>query len=250
MFRSSNPALRRMGTYQQGEVLESASYKGIAFKSLYFIALTIGAGLVTFFTTIDLVETNETLLIALMIAGPMVAFICSLVAIFSPRMTPYFGSVYALMQGLFLGAISAFFNYFYEGIVLAALGATISVFLIMAVLYATGAIRVGAFFRKFMIAALLSMLLFTLVVMIISFIEPSVGETFYGNGPVAIIVCVIMIILAALMLLLDFDRMTQIVQNGMDKKYEWTGAFGLLLTLVWLFIEFLRLFAIIASRRR
>ena len=247
MFRSSNPALRRMGTYQQGEILKSASYQGIAFKSLYFIFLTIGAGLITFFTALNL---DEGLVIALMVAGPIVAFICSLVAIFNPRMTPIFGSIYAVMQGLFLGAISAFFNEFYGGIVFAALGATLGVFLIMAVLYATGTIRVGAFFRKFMITALLSMLLFTFVITIIGIFIPELYSQFFGFSDLSLVICIIMIVLASLMLLLDFNRMTQIVQNGVDKKYEWTAAFGLLITLIWLFIEFLRLFAIIAMRSR
>ena len=250
MFRSSNPAMRRLGTYQQEEIVKSASYKGIAVKSVYFIVLTIAAGLVTYLTALILVDTNPGLLLGLLIGGPILAFICSMVAIWVPRMTPYFGSVYAILQGLFLGAISAFFDSDTGGIVAAALGATLCVFLIMAVLYATGLVRVGRFFRKFMMIALFSALLFSIIVGILSFIMPAVRTAFFGTGPLAIILCAVMIVLASLMLLLDFDRMTKIVQNGMDKKYEWVCSFGLLITLIWLFIEFLRLFAIIAARRR
>jgi uncharacterized YccA/Bax inhibitor family protein len=101
-----------------------------------------------------------------------------------------------------------------------------------------------------MISAIISILLINLVMFLVSLINPTLGEVFYGNGAFSILLSVIMIILASLMILLDLNRMTEIVERGMDKKYEWYAGFGLLVTLVWLYMEFLKLFLKLSNRRR
>lgn len=250
MFRSSNPVVRRLENQGFVSAEDTASYKGLALKSLYFILLTIVAASITFFSFVVLLEVHTNLLIGLLIAGPIIAFICAMIASFIPSATAIAGSIYAVMEGMIVGVVSALVDYLIPGVVFAALAATLGVFLIMMVLYATGAIRVGNRFRRFMISALLGILFFNIVVFIIGLFNGAVYDTIYGNGAIALIISVVMVIVASLMILFDLDRMTRIVQNGMDKKYEWLGAFGLTVTIIWLYVEFLRLFLIIASRRR
>ena len=117
----------------------------------------------------------------------------------------------------------------------------------MVTLYATGVIRVGSRFRAFMFGALISVFVCELVIMLLGFVIPQTVELFYGNTWVAMLVSAIMVLLAAFYILVDLSDVTMLVDARMEKKYEWRAAFGLTVTLIWLYVEFLRLFVIIAS---
>ncbi|MCL2556129.1 MAG: Bax inhibitor-1/YccA family protein [Firmicutes bacterium] len=253
IFRSANPALSRVQRmYCETDSVGTAKYSGIALKSIYFIVLTFIAAVGSFIGSVFLIEQgNIGLLIGLLIGSSIVSIVCAFVAILNPYATKIAGSIYAVAQGFVMGFTALmFWSLGFSGEVFSALFATIGVFGIMMILYATGIIRIGSGFRKFMISALIAAIVVNLLMFIISLFSASLSNLFYGNGWFSIGISIIMVVLASLMILLDLDRMTQIVQGGLDKKYEWIAAFGLLITLVWLYMEFLRLFSKLASRRR
>lgn len=242
-----NPAITKLGRYQRTES-PAATYRGVTFKSLYFGGLTLVAALVSFFATYNL--QNEIIFVLVAIA-PMVALISGLVAAFAPSTIPVTGTIYVLFEGLTLGFLSAVVNSVseYGGVVFMALLSTVVAFVGLAVLYGIGVIRVGAFFRKFMISALTAIVVSQLILFVISLFSPAISNMFYGNTLLSLLISIGMAIFATLMLLFDFSNMTIIVEQGMDKKYEWFGAFGLVTTLIWMYVQFLRLFMILASRR-
>lgn len=258
LFRTSNPALNRIERENGGVALENsenaATYKGIAKKSIYFVALTFVSALVAFLFGIQLLVSNTALAIGLLFGCLIVAAISGIVASLSPGAAKIAGTIYAVSEGLLVGFISVLYYILSVadggsgGEVFAALFATIGVAAGMMVLYATGVIRVGSGFKKFMISALVGLLIMGIIMFIISLISPAMSTIFYGNGNFSIFISVIMVLFASLMILFDLNRMTEMVENGVDKKYEWLAAFGLLLTLVWLYMEFLKLFAKISSR--
>jgi uncharacterized YccA/Bax inhibitor family protein len=249
-YSYSNPAIKKLDNFASADYVERASYGGVALKSVYFVLLTFIAALASFILAADFFVNNGETAIMLLIVAPLAAFICSLIAIFKPSTTPVTGTLYAVFEGLAVGFISLIFETAYSGVVFSALASTLATLLVMTVLYSTGVIRVGAFFKRFMLSALLAALAFHFIMIIGSFIWRPLGDIIYGNSLLSIGISIIMVILASLMILLDLNRITNIVESGLDKRYEWYAAFGLLLTIVWLYLEFLRLFAKIASRKQ
>lgn len=249
----NNPTLNKVAAYPR-ETEEAATYKGIALKALYFVGLTLLAAIASFagvnLALQDPSGAGLNILVTVLIVSMVGALICGLIASFVPRTVPVTGSLYALFEGLAVGFVCCLFEASYSGIVFAALLATVGVFGVMSVLYFTGVIRVGNFFRKFMISALIGIVVVNLLILIVSLFSPVLWNLFYGNNLFALIVSAAMVVFAALMLLLDFDRMTAIVESGLDKKYEWFAAYGLLLTLIYLFLRILQLLARIFARSR
>ncbi len=251
IYSYRNPAITRLSGYQSFSG-QRAGYSGIALKALYFVVLTFVSAAAAFVLSYDLFQTESAgfVVMALLIGAPLLAFIFAMIASFRPLTAPVTGTFYAILQGLAMGFISLIIESAYSGVVFAALISTVSVLMIMLVLYSTGIIRVGAFFRKFMISALLGALAAQLIIFVISLFSPAISDLFYGTGNFSILVSIIMVILASLMILFDLQRITETVEGGLDKRYEWAAAFGLLVTIIWLYMEFLRLFAKIAARRK
>ncbi len=152
-----------------------------------------------------------------------------------------------MAEGIFVGAISKAYEVEFEGIVLQAVGLTIGVFLMMLVLYATGRIRVTPRFRLGVIAATGGILLVYLVSFVLSLFGSGVPYI-HGNGLVGIGFSVVVVVIAALNLTLDFDFIDKAEQAGAPKYMEWFAALGLVVTLVWLYLEILRLLAKLRSR--
>ena len=236
-----------MEHYCSGESLvdekKVATYKGVAGKAIYYIALTMIAA----FGTALLLLRVPAVLIAACVVAPVGAIVCSLIASFVPSSVPVTGSLYAIFEGAFVGAYSKLIDMAYPGIAFAALVSTFVTFGIMMVLYATGIIRVGSKFRSFMYSALICVIICEFVIALLGFIIPSTTYLFYGNTWIAMIAAGIMVLLAAFYILVDLSDVTMMVDGHMDKKYEWNAAFGLSVTLLWLYVEILRLLAIIAS---
>lgn len=247
MIKTTNPALKNMSHYCSGEELvdetKTASYKGVAFKAIYYIALTI---IVALISSILLLRYPNILIVACIVA-PIGALICSLIASFVPASCPVTGSLYAIFEGMLVGAYSKLVDLLFPGIAFAALMSTCVTFGIVMVLYATGIIRVGQKFRAFMISALIGICVCELVISILGFFVPATTELFYGNTWIAMIVAVVMVIVASLYILADLSDVTMMVDAYMEKRYEWNAAFSLTVTLIWLYVEILRLLVIIAS---
>lgn len=172
--------------------------------------------------------------------GVIIGFAAVIGAYFKPRLAKFLGPVYAIGYGYAVGAISAAYESYQDGIVVQAIGATIAVFLVMLVLYRTGIIKVTPRFRKIVIGATLGIFVLYLVSFVMSFFGADIAfinsPSLLGIG-FSVVVCAI----AAANLALDFDLIERGVQAKMSKDYEWVAALGLLVTLVWLYLEILRL---------
>jgi uncharacterized YccA/Bax inhibitor family protein len=176
----------------------------------------------------------------LMIAGAIGGFITALVTIFVPSICPFTAPVYAALQGLFLGAISAFFEMRYQGIVTQAVSLSIGVLAVMLFVYGTGIIRATEKVRIGIVAATGAIGLVYLVSIVMSLFGTQL-PFIHDSGPIGIGFSLVVVVIAALNLILDFDFIEQGVRQGAPKRMEWYGGFSLLVTLVWMYLEILRL---------
>lgn len=181
----------------------------------------------------------------LMSGGAIVGFITALIVAFAR--TTVLIPVYAICEGLFLGGISATFESSYPGIVSQALAGTLAALFSMLILYKSGLIKCSDKFRSVIFISTASIAAIYLVDFIGNFFGyavPVINSATNGG----IIFSVVVVVIAALNLIIDFDFIEQGALRMYPKKYEWFGAFGLLITLVWLYVEILRLLAKVNSR--
>jgi uncharacterized YccA/Bax inhibitor family protein len=187
------------------------------------------------------------------IGAMIVGLVLGLVNAFKKQVSPPLVLVYALVQGVFLGGISFWYNTIalsngYEGIVQQAVLGTLVAFGVMLGLYKSRIIKVNGRFMKMFMVALVSYGLIALVSFVAAMFGVGGGWGFYGVGGIGILLCVVGVGLAAFSLVLDFEAITQAVRYGAPEKESWRMAFGLLATLIWLYLELLRLLAILSGR--
>jgi uncharacterized YccA/Bax inhibitor family protein len=179
--------------------------------------------------------------------GALVGFVAVMVSVFKPMWSNILGPVYAVGQGLFVGALSKMFDATYSGIVLQAVGTTLAVFGVMLMLYRSKVIRVTDRFRRIVIGATLGLVVFYLASFLFSFFGASISF-FTGSNAVGILFSLFVAGLAAFNLALDFDFIERGQQMGLPRRMEWFAALGLLVTLVWLYLEILRLLTKLRDR--
>jgi uncharacterized YccA/Bax inhibitor family protein len=182
-----------------------------------------------------------------MLGGAIGGFITALITTFSPRRAAMTAPIYAVFEGLFLGAISAMFEAMYPGLVMRAVSLTFGVFFIMLLLFRSGTIRATEKFKTVIFAATGGIALVYLVSFIAGMFGANLGFM-YGNGMMGIGFSLVVVVIAALNLILDFDMITQGANARAPKYMEWYGAFGLMVTLIWLYLEMLRLLSKLSSR--
>jgi uncharacterized YccA/Bax inhibitor family protein len=171
----------------------------------------------------------------------------AIVTAFKPTVARFTAPVYAILEGLVVGAISSVFNYYYSGIVIQAVGATIGVFVVMLALYGLRIIKVTERFRRMVIGATFGVLLLYGISLLFSLF----GHTpsfLYDASAFGIGLSILVAGIAAFNLTLDFDIIERGAKAGAPKYMEWYAGFGLLVTLVWLYLELLRLLARLRSR--
>lgn len=256
LFKSSNPAFSekifsKAGAYTSDETM---TVQGTMNKALLMLILVILGAAFTWKGFYDAMPVDGAENVALptsvlvwMLVGGIGGFITSLIVIFAPKTAPYTAPIYAVLEGLFLGGISAFFAMQYSGIVMQAVGLTFITFFIMLTTYRTGLIKVTEKFRTIIIVATAAIALMYFVTFILGFFGVNTGYI-HGNGLLSIGISIAVIAIAALNLLLDFDFIDRASAQGAPKYMEWFGAFGLMVTLIWLYIEFLRLLSKLNSR--
>ena len=177
---------------------------------------------------------------ALAFPAALVGFVLALVITFTHRAHPALVLSYAAVEGVFLGGISGLFNDRFSGIVIQAVVGTAGVFGGMLVVYRTGAIRVTPKLTKWVVGALIGVVALMLVNLIASiFVDGGLGLR--DGGPMAIVFSLVCIGVAAFTFLLDFDAADQAIRAGAPARFAWYIAFGLTVTLVWLYLEILRL---------
>lgn len=191
------------------------------------------------------------------IGGGIAGFILALITAFKPVASPITAPLYAVAQGLFLGAISAFYELqfagpdsgFMQGIVMQAVGLTFGVAFAMFGLYALRIIRVTQKLRAGILAATVGVALFYLVALLLSFFGVGAAQDLlYGSSLLSIGISLVIVAIAAFNLLLDFDLIEQGARAGAPRYMEWYGAFALMVTLIWLYLEILRLLAKLRSQ--
>jgi len=183
-----------------------------------------------------------------MIGGIFGGFIVALVTIFKQNWAPLTAPIYALLEGLALGGISAMFERTYPGVAVQAVGLTFGTLFVMLLAYKTGMIRATQGFKLGVIAATGGVALLYIVEMVLGGFFHMQVPAINGSGAVGIGFSLFVVIVAALNLVLDFDMIESGVQGGAPKYMEWYGAFGLMVTLIWLYLEILRLLG--KARRR
>ena len=182
-----------------------------------------------------------------LLTGAIGGLIVALITVFKKTWAPVTAPVYALLEGLFLGGVSAMMEVRFPGIVMQAVGLTFGTLAALLVAYRSGLIRATENFKLGVVAATGGIFLLYLVNIVMGFFGHSIGFI-HESGWMGIGFSAFVVVVAALNLVLDFDFIENGVENGAPKYMEWYGAFGLIVTLVWLYLEILRLLSKLQSR--
>jgi uncharacterized YccA/Bax inhibitor family protein len=256
VFASPKPA--RAGTAAKPDQLEATwnapaatpfdtgrmSYEGTVLKTSGLLILLFCAAAVTWLVAP-----------ALAFVGMLVGFVLALIIIFRKKPSPALTIAYAVAEGVFLGGFSAYIESVdgYQGIPLQALLATGITASVCLWLYRSGRVRVTAGFTRVMMVGMISYGIFCIanLIVMLTTSDPGWGlrsSVEIGGIPLGVIVGAIAIILASMSLIADFDGVKRGVEREVPSAYEWEAAFGIILTLVWLYIEFIRILAILRDR--
>ncbi len=245
-MQSGNPIFRRMERQNENNSkvinADGATYKGIMFKTLGLFLLTVASAV----TTMLLSNVLANILGLLVIVGSIVAFIAVMVGSFSPRLSRSTSIIYAISQGLVLGVVSMLFDAIVENVVISALVGTASIFLVMLILHMTGVVKATTRLRNIVLGSLIALMVSSLILSVIGLVAQSSFDSF----GLQVGISAIMIVIGAIMLVLDFGRAAAIVEYQMPKTYEWQAALGFMITVIWIYIELLRLLAILAMHAK
>ena len=256
-MRTGNPALNdktfeNFGVYQRDHANEHSpagvmTITGTAQKTAFLLLLAMGAACFTWSKTFSAVEANPAAAMPWALGGLVVGAITGLVICFKHTWAPGLAPVYALAEGLFLGGVSASLEAQYPGIVIQAVGGTFGTLAGLLLAYQSGFIRATENFKLGIVAATGGICLVYFISMIgglLGFPVPFI----HAAGPIGIGFSLVVVMIAALNLVLDFDYIEQAADRGAPKYLEWYGAFALMVTLVWLYMEILRLLSKLRSR--
>ncbi len=245
MIKSSNPALTT--SVFRNEVSNTASepmtIQGTVNKTSILLLIVI---LCASFTWNKFFAAQN--ITPFLILGGITGFITAMITVFKKNLSHITAPIYAASQGLFLGGLSAMFEASYPGIVIQAIGLTFGTLFCLLGAYKSGMIKATENFKLGIVAATGGLMIFYFISFILSMFGVSMG-LFHGNGLFAIGFSVVVVVIAALNLVMDFDFIEHGAEIGAPKYMEWYAAFGLMVTLIWLYVEILRLLAKLQSRR-
>lgn len=251
-MRSGNPALKESTFLDlgSGTVVSRAgdvmTLNGTVNKTGILLLLTVMTA--AFAWNASFVNGEPTAMAPIYMWGGLIGgFILAMVTVFKKTWAPVTAPMYALVEGFFLGAISAMFNHFYEGIVMQAVLLTFGTLFALLFAYRSGLIKATENFKLGVVAATGGIMLVYLASIVLNMFGSGI-PLIHESGIVGIGFSLFVVVIAALNLVLDFDFIETGVEQGAPKYMEWYGAFGLMVTLVWLYIEFLRLLAKLQSR--
>lgn len=249
MMRSSNPALQENTFANFGatrDITNQMTVTGTIGKTVVLLLcslLTAGWIWMKFYDS----GANVAVIQPYLWLGIIGGLILAIVTVFKKEWAPVTSVFYALLEGLVLGGLSAIFELQFQGIVIQAVGCTFGTLALMLFAYQTGIIKATEKFKLGVFAATGGIALVYIVALVLSFFGISVPFIF-GNGLFGILFSVFVVTIAALNLVIDFDFIEQGAQRGAPKYMEWYGAFAIMVTLIWLYIEFLRLLSKLRSR--
>ena len=260
-MRTGNPALNantfeNFGVFKQEVGTAPAgvmTINGTAQKTLFLLVLALGSACFTWSRTFQLVEADPSAAVGSVapwvFGGAIVGLVTALVICFKSTWAPMLSPVYALAEGLFLGGVSAGFEAQYPGIVIQAVGCTFGTLFCLLLAYQSGLIRATENFKLGIMAATGGIALVYGITFIAGLFGFSLFSSLYDSGIVGIGFSVVVVTIAALNLVLDFDFIEQASERGAPKYLEWYGALALMVTLVWLYLEILRLLSKLQARR-
>jgi len=252
IFNSSNPTLTEKifdkSLNENAQSFGVMSVRGTINKFGFLLVMVMAAAMYVWNVY---AEGNTSSATTLMLVGAIGGFVVALVMMFKPAWAGLIAPAYGILEGLFIGGISAFFNAMfqksYPNIILHAVGLTLGVAMAMFLLYNFRIINVTNRLRSIIMSATLGIGLFYLIVWILGLFGINMGFAF-DSSPLSIGISLFIVGIAAMSLLLDFDSIERAAEMGAPKYMEWYGAFGLLVTLVWLYLEILRLLSKLNSR--
>ncbi|MGD0860019.1 MAG: Bax inhibitor-1/YccA family protein [Terracidiphilus sp.] len=253
LFKTSNPALGNntfngLSDSQYGGAIDAMSRMTLSGTVNKTGILLICAIATAGWTWHQFLQTRDVAdVVPLMLAGLIGGFICAMVTVFKKEWSPVTAPVYALLEGLALGGMSAAIDLRYPGIGIQAVSLTFGTLFVLLLVYSSGVIKVTNKFRIGIVAATGGIALFYVMEMLLSFFGFQFAAI-NGSGVIGIGFSLIVVAVAALNLVLDFDFIERGVQSGAPKYMEWYGAFGIMVTLVWLYLEILRLLAKLRRR--
>lgn len=253
LFKSGNPTLseKKFSSTVISDVLDTTentmTVRGTLNKFGFLFLMTLGSAFYSWKTAAEGGDAWPLILIGVF-GGLGVAITIS----FKKEWSPYLAPAYALLEGLFVGAVSAYFEYAvqsrqggyaggYSGIVVQAVGLTFAVVAAMFLLFKFRIIQATKRFKAVVLTATLGIGLFYLVCWIMTMFSADVPSFLFEGSAIGIGFSVFVVALAALNLIIDFDMIERGAEMGAPKYMEWYGAFGLLVTIVWLYMEILRL---------
>lgn len=250
-FKSGNPVLGEK-TFQQESFTTNSmgvmTARGTMGK-LGFMMLLLMAG--AFYTWTSFFKGNGNVQ-PLLLTGAIGGFILAMVIIFKKTWAPWLAPAYAILEGLFIGAISAQYSYIFDarmpGIITNAVGLTMATAVAMFLLYNLGIIKATGRFKSIIVTATAGIAIFYLIVIVLRMFGVNM-PFMHDSSPLGIGISLFVVAIAALNLILDFDMIEQGARQGAPKYMEWFGAFSLMVTLVWLYLEILRLLSRFANNK-
>ena len=243
-YRSGNPALNSKAftsvpNRRGAELNDVMTIKGTVDKTAMGLFLLIFSGYYSF-------NPEMTYLIPVGVFGGLIV---AIITIFKKEWSPYTVPLYAILEGLALGSISYMFNESYEGIVVQAIGLTLGILTSLLLAYRSGIIKATENFKLGVFAATGGIFLLYFVSFIMSFFGSGISVLDPSNSSLMSIgIRLFIVVIASLNLVIDFDFIEEGAEKGAPKYMEWYGAFGLLVTLVWLYLEILKLLSKLRSR--
>lgn len=248
-MRTSNPALSSKVFTGLEPTTDTMSIQGTVNKTLILLLLVCVSAVWIWNRYYGALEPSQAPadINLWMIGGAIGGFIVALVTIFKKSWAGVTAPIYALLEGLFLGGISATFEARYPGIVIQAVGLTFGTLFCLLVVYTSRIIKVTQNFRLGIVAATGGIALFYLASLVLGMFGINI-PLIHENGLIGIGFSLFVVVIAALNLVLDFDFIENGAAQGAPKYMEWYSAFGLIVTLVWLYIEILRLLSKLRSR--
>lgn len=239
-LRSGNPVLSKSTFTSTANVSQTMTIEGTVNKTAICLFLLVSTGYLTF----DVM--NPIHLISCAIGG----FIVALITIFKKHWAPITVPIYSVLEGGLLGGVSYMYNNMYEGIVSNAVFLTIGILLALLMAYRSGLIKPSENFKLGIAAATGGIAIVYLINFVMSFFDSGLGIMSFENASLMSVgFSLVVVVIAALNLILDFDFIEEGAEKGAPKYMEWYGAFGLLVTLIWLYLEILRLLAKLNSRK-
>jgi len=223
-----------------------ASFKGVTLKTVILLGVALlSAYLGVVYGAVAIL--SNPFIYLLVVVG---AVVCGIVGQMNPNAACVCSILYSICEGIILGLVSFLFEGMVQGIILSAILVTFTIFGVMLLLYSTNIVRVTGRFLRVMSSLGITILVVSLVYFISYLFNPNniLVTTLVNNTGLMLLVSGIILLYGAFMLALDFEQINQIVSNGFDKKYEWTAALGLMVTLIWIYVEALRILAIFAKR--